>query len=172
MNWLSAVSDIVDRYIGGNPADSAEATTHEDFQNVAHSAPEGVVADGIAHMFRSDETPAFSEMISSLFSESNQSQKVGLLDHLLSALGPGSLAALPGLGGLTASLGGNGDTAERLAGKLSPQQVEQIATHAERQDPSIVDKVSGFYAQHPGLMKAGGGMALSVAMKHMMKRGQ
>lgn len=171
MNWLNAVSDIVDRYAGGNRADTGEASTHEDFQQVVQSAPEGVVADGIAQMFRSNETPAFPEMISNLFSQSNQSQKIGLISHLLSAVGPGSLAALPGLGGLAALLGGNGDTAERLAGHLSPEQVQQIATHVESQDPSIIDKVSGFYAQHPRLMKAVGGMALSVALRHMTKRG-
>jgi hypothetical protein len=54
--------------------------------------------------------------------------------------------------------------------QLSPDQVRQIASHAENRDPGIIERVSGFYAQHPVLMKAVGGMALSVAMKNMTKR--
>jgi hypothetical protein len=171
MSWLNVVSDIVNKYTGQNPEGASEDTAHEDFKNVAQSAPQGVVADGIAQMFRSDETPAFGEMISNLFSQSNQSQKTGLLSQLLSAVGPEKLAAIPGLGPIGAVSGG-GDTAERLAKRLSPEQVQQIATHVQNQDSSIIDKVSGFYAQHPGLMKAVGGMALGIAMKHMTKRGQ
>lgn len=45
-----------------------------------------------------------------------------------------------------------------------------MAAHAERQTPSIVDEVSNFYAQHPQVMKAAGGLALSVALQHMLRR--
>jgi hypothetical protein len=121
-------------------------------------------------MFRSNETPPFAEMISNLFANSNSSQKTGLLDHLLSVVPPETLASIPGLGSLGGIPGVNRDATDRVAGEASPDQVRQIASHAETQDPGIVERVSQFYAQHPGLMKAVGGMALGVAMKHMTKR--
>ena len=170
MKWLETVTDIVNRYQAGNSGRFNDSATHEDFQQVVQSAPQDMVTNGIAGMFRSNDTPPFAEMISNLFSQSNPSQRVGLLNHLLSVVPPATVAALPGLGSLGELLGGNRDAVDRAANELSPDQIQQIATHAETQDPGIVEKVSGFYAQHPGLMKAVGGMALAVAMKHMTKR--
>jgi hypothetical protein len=167
MSWLEVVTNIVDRYQSGSSGRSDDDATHEDYQQVAQSAPKDVVTNGIAGMFRSNDTPPFAEMISNLFSESNQNQKAGLLNHLLSAVPPSAIAALPGLGSLAGSAGSNRDAAEHAAGELSPDQVRQIATHAETRDPGVIEKVSAFYAEHPGLMKAVGGMALAVAMKHM-----
>jgi hypothetical protein len=170
MKWLETVTDIVNRYQTGNSGRSNDSVTHEDFQQVAESAPRDVVTNGITGMFRSNDTPPFAEMISNLFSQSNQSQRVGLLNHLLSAVPPATIAALPGLGSLGELLGGDRDAVDRAANQLSPDQVRQIASHAEAQDPGIIEKVSAFYADHPGLMKAVGGMALAVAMRHMTKR--
>ena len=166
MSWLEAISDIVERYQHGTgaPDDSA---THEEFQKVVESAPRDAVSNGIAGMFRSNDTPPFAEMLSELFAQSNQSQKAGLLNHLLSAAPPEAIASLPGLGGLGELLGANRDAVDSAANQLSPDQIHQIASHAESRDPGIIEKVSGFYAQHPILMKAVGAMALSVAMKHM-----
>jgi hypothetical protein len=168
MGWLNMIGDLAERY-GGNATQSG-ANTHEDFQRVAQSAPPDVVSNGIAHMFRSDQTPAFPDMVSSLFGESNQTQRAGLLSELLSSIAPGALANLPGLGGLSGQLGGAGSDPHALANQLSPAQVQQTAEHAQGHDPSIVDKVSRFYSEHPQVLKAVGGFALGVAMKHMFRR--
>src|SRR5215467_3797894 len=99
MGWLESVTDIVNRYqstAGGHPNDTA---THEDYQQVVQSAPRDAVANGIAGMFKSSETPPFAEMISNLFGQSNPDQKAGLLNHLLAVV-PSAAAGLPGLGGL------------------------------------------------------------------------
>jgi hypothetical protein len=56
------------------------------------------------------------------------------------------------------------------ASQVTPDQVQQIAAHAERQNPSIVDEVSGFYARHPQAVKAVGGLALTIALQHMLRR--
>jgi hypothetical protein len=161
MSWLNTINELAERY--GANANQSSANTHEDFKRVVQSAPQDVVSNGIAHMFRSDETPAFPDMVSSLFGQSNQTQRAGLLSQLLSSVAPRALAGLPGLGGA-------GSDPEVLANQLSPGQVQQIAAHAEGQDPSIIDRVSGFYSQHPEVMKAVGGMALGVALRHMMRR--
>jgi hypothetical protein len=65
---------------------------------------------------------------------------------------------------------GGGNVTPQQASQISPVQVQQMAAHAERQDPSVVDQVSSFYAQHPQLMHALGGMALTVALQHILNR--
>jgi len=162
MDWLNAVSDIVQRYSGqGGGAASAPADVHSDYQQVSKAAPAEVTSSGISEAFRSDQTPPFPQMLANLFGRSDPNQRAGLLNRLLGAAGPGALGGL---------LGGGGTVTPEQANQVSPEQVQQLATHAEKQNPSIIDEVSRFYAQHPDVMKAAGGLALSIALQHMMRR--
>ncbi|MEJ7711338.1 MAG: hypothetical protein WKF84_16115 [Pyrinomonadaceae bacterium] len=43
------------------------------------------------------------------------------------------------------------------AEQISPEEVQEIAAEAEQRDPSIVDRVSEVYAEHPTLIKTLGG---------------
>jgi len=148
MDWMNAVSDIVQRYSGqGGGAASAPADVHADYRQVAEAAPENVKSEGIAQAFRSDQTPPFPQMLANLFGQSNPNQRAGLLNSLL----------------------GRTVTAEQ-ASQMSRDEVQQMAAHAEGQNPSVIDQVSQFCAQHPDMMKAAGGLALSIAIQHMMQR--
>jgi hypothetical protein len=170
MDWTNTIENILQRYTGqGGGTAAAPADAHQDFQQVAQAAPTNVVAGGISQAFRSDQTPPFSEMVSNLFSQSDPNQRAGLLNRLLSSVGPGALAGVPGLSGLSSIFHGESVTPEQ-AGQVSPGQVQQMAAHAERQNPSVVDQVSSFYAQHPQVMKAAGGLALTIALQHMLNR--
>jgi hypothetical protein len=167
MSWLDEISSIVTRYVGGGSGTaSAPADPHEDYRTVAQSAPPQVMADALAHTFRSDQTPSFPEMVSNLFRQSNPDQRAGLLNHLLGAIGPGALASIPGL----KDLAGGQTVSPQKASQISPDQVQQIATQAQQQNPSIIDQVSGFYAKHPDVVKALGGVALSIAIQHIARR--
>ena len=68
-------------------------------------------------------------MVSHLFSQSDPNQRAGLLNRLLSAIGPGAVAGLPGLAGV---LGGGGEVTPQQASQVAPEQVQQMATHARR----------------------------------------
>ena len=169
MNWLDTLSGLAQRYSGqGGGTSSAPADPHQDYVNVTQHAPQEEVAGGLSQAFRSDRTPAFPEMVSNLFNHSDPNQRAGLLNRLLSGIGPGALAGLPG--GLAGLLGGRGEVTPEQANQLSPDQVQQIAAHAEKQNPSVVDQVSSFYAQHPQVVQALGGLALTIALQHMMRR--
>jgi hypothetical protein len=50
------------------------------------------------------------------------------------------------------------------AADVSPQQVQDVVTQAQQHSPGIVDSLSDFYAQHPGLVKTLGGAALAIAL--------
>ena len=53
------------------------------------------------------------------------------------------------------------------ASSISPQDAAVIAAHAEKKDPSIMDRAGEFYAQHPDLVKGLGAAALAIALGRM-----
>ncbi len=56
--------------------------------------------------------------------------------------------------------------------KLNKSQPTRCATQAEKKDPSIIDHVSNFYAEHPTLVKTLGAAALGIALSQIAKRQQ
>jgi hypothetical protein len=166
MSWMDQLGAIVQQYSGAGAAAAQAPDVHEHFDQVAQAAPPSVLADGIAGAFRSSQTPAFGEMVSNLFNQSDGQQKAGILNRLLASAGPGMLSQIPGLSGLLSS--GQQITPQQ-AQQVPAQAVQDLATHAEKANPSIVDEVSGFYAQHPDVVKALGGLALSIALQKMVR---
>jgi len=156
MDWQSAINSV----LGGNR--SPEEAPQE-FDKVAQHTPPEVLAGGISEMFRSDQTPSFPEMISNLFRQSNPNQREGLVSQLLGSGGTNWMRELAGAAGLS-------ELKSNSANEVSAEQVQQIAAHAEKQDPSVIDRVSSFYVQHPDVVKAVGGIALGIVLQHMVKR--
>ena len=169
MGLLDSVGDLLKQYTGGGTANTANASDH--FDKVAQAVPQDAIADGLSAVFRSDQTPAFGNIVSNLFSQSTGEQKAGLLNQLISSVGPGALTQLAGGGMLASLLGGGAKTlTPDQAQNVSPELVQQLASHAEQTNPSIVDKASTFYAQHPMLVKTLGSAALSIALAKVAQR--
>ena len=141
----------------------------EDYRQAAEAVPSGHLADALGEAFRSKETPPFGQMLSSLFANSNPDQRAGILNHLVSALGPAALSsgALSSLSGL---LRGGANVSPEQAKQVTPAAVQQLAEHAEKQNPSVIDQASQFYAQHPKLVQALGAGSLALIMSHLSKR--
>src|SRR5215475_6074081 len=143
MTWMDSINNIINRYAGaGAGTASAPANPHEDYRAVAQAAPPQVMADALAHTFRSDQTPSFPEMVSSLFRESDPNQRAGLLNQIIGAIGPAALSNIPGLRDLAGSIGQGQNVSPQQASQVSPEQVQKAAVQAERSNPSIVDQVS------------------------------
>jgi hypothetical protein len=169
MGILDSVNDLLKKYSGGGTQNTADAAEH--FDQVAQAAPHDMIAEALAAVFRSDQTPAFGNLVGSLFSQSNGEQKAGMLNQLLASVGPGVLTQLAGGGALAGLLGSAGkEVSPDQAQKISPELVQQLASHAEKSDPSIVDRASAFYAQHTTLVKTLGGAALSIALAKVAER--
>jgi len=169
MTLFDQLSGVLKQYAGGGAQDTANATEH--YEQVASAAPSNVIAEGLSAVFKSDQTPAFGNMIGSLFSQSSGEQKAGLLNQLISSIGPGNLASLAGGGALASLLGGGASSiSPQQAQNISPDVVQQIAEHAEKNDPSIIEKASAFYAEHPTLVKTLGSAALSIALAKVAER--
>ncbi|MGA9587016.1 MAG: hypothetical protein WBQ95_16900 [Terracidiphilus sp.] len=169
MTLLDSVSNVLNQYSSGSTPNAANATEH--FDQVAQTAPPNAIAEGLSAMFKSNQTPAFGSMVGNLFNGSNGEQKAGMLNQLIASVGPSTVAQMAG-GGVLASLlgGGASQITPQQAQNVSPEVVQQLAAHAEKTDPSIVDKASAFYAQHSTLVKTLGGAALSIALAKVAER--
>jgi hypothetical protein len=179
MGLFDQLQNVLTQYAGGStpgPQNPQEVESH--FSQVAAVAPQSSIAEGLATAFRSNQTPAFGQMVSSLFSQSSGDQKAGLLNQLMSSMPPGavqSLLASGAGGGALASLlqSGTANVSPEQAQQVSPEAVQQLAATAEKHDPSIVDTASQFYAQHSTLVKTLGGMAMTMVLAHIAeKQGQ
>ncbi|HEX8476823.1 MAG TPA: hypothetical protein VF663_00735 [Telluria sp.] len=168
------LGNLLKQFTGAN-ADPAQAEQH--FDQVAQTAPRGQLSQGLSQAFRSDQTPPFGQMAAQLFGKSDPTQKAGMLNQILSSLGPGVLSSLAGgaLGGSLGSLFGGGAAGQQgtpqvtpeQAEKMTPEQVKQIAEEAEKHNPSIIDRMGDFYAENPTLVKGIGAAALAIALGHM-----
>ncbi len=156
----------------GDTGSKAPEQVHNDFDQVSRGAPPEALAEGLSYAFRSDQTPHFGQMVSNLFRNGDGEQKAGLLGTLVSALGPSGVASGGGpLSGLMGMLGG-GQTSinPQQAQQVPPETVEQLARHAQSQNPSVVDEVSHFLSQHPGWVKSLGSTALSLVLSKVAER--
>ncbi len=139
-----------------------------EWEALQQASPQSL-AGGLSAAFRSDQTSAFPSLLSNLFGSSDAQQRAGLLNHLLTSAGPSLLGtALPGP--LASLLRGGSTITPEQAQQVSPEAIQNLAEHAQRANPSIVDQVSSFYSQHPKLIQALGAGALATIMSHMNKR--
>jgi hypothetical protein len=164
--------DILQQYTNTTVAPNPNVA-HEHFDEVSRTAPPEILGQGVADAFRADNTPPFGEMVGQMFGQSNPQQQAGVLNQLLRSIGPGVLAALGGgiLGRMSAP--SNAEVPQvtpEQASQVTPGQVQEIATRAEQHDPSVLDKIGGFYAEHPQLVKTLGTAALAIALAGVANR--
>jgi len=174
---------LLNQYQGEQNQQQPNNNIGNDFDQLSRTAPNSAVAEGLSAAFRSDTTPPFGNMVSQLFANSSGTQRASLMNTLLAAAGPmvlqqvmsrmgGMSNAGGGLAGLLGNFSGGGQpqVTPEMAEQIPPQAIEQIAAEAEKQDPSIIDRVSGFYAENPDVVKGLGAVALTVALAHLANR--
>jgi len=172
MGWADGLGQIFQSALGKNVS---EADLHSAFDKVSGAVPHGALSEGISHVFNSDQTPPFEQMVGGLFGNSSPDQKAGLLNQLVNSLGPNAgqvLGGIGGLGGLASVLQGGGAVSPAQAQQVPPDAVQAIAQKARAINPGIVDAVSGFYAKNPQLVKAIGAGALALLMSRLSKGGK
>jgi hypothetical protein len=179
---------LLEQYADGVNPERAE----QDFDQVAPHAPAQAVSQGVAEAFRSDQTPPFPNMLGQMFGSSSPDMRANLLNQLIAMAGPAVLAGMlgrgggPGMGGGLGSLGGllggllgggggfgQGHVPQvtpEQASRIPPEAVEELAREAQQQNPTIIDRMSDFAAQNPGLVKGLGAMAVGIALNHLSKQ--
>lgn len=162
------LGNILQQYLGG--AHTANAgRAYDDFDQVAQNAPRSAMAQGVTEALRSEQTPPFPQMVSQLFDKSDATQRAGMLNQLLRGVGPGILSSVAG-GALGHLFRGNEAPAAITpdqAATMTPEQVKDLAAHAEKENPGIVDRMGDFYAENPTLVKTIGGAALAIVLGHI-----
>ncbi len=171
------IGRILEQY--GGASQQAPQEVERDFDHIAQNSRHEELADGIGEAFRSDQTPPFHNMVGQLFGQANNHERAGMLSQLLGALGPSAMGSMLGggmgggaLGGLLSRVGGGQQTQLQPEDveNMSPDEVQELARHAERENPGIIDHMSRFYAQNPSLVKGLGGAALAIALGKMSQR--
>lgn len=169
------LGSLLQQYAGGG---QPPPNVDEHFDQVAQNVSPQQMSDGLAAAFRSDSTPPFGQMVGQLFGGSSPIQRAGMLSSLIAGLAPTVLSSLTsgasGAGGVLGRLlrGGNAPATVTpdQAAQVTPAEVEEIAKHAEKANPGIVDQMSDFYAQHPQLVKGLGATALALVLGRMANR--
>jgi hypothetical protein len=170
MTWTDQLGNLLKRYTSGGAAPAPAPDVHAHFDQVAQAAPASVIAEGLTAAFNSDKTPAFGQMLTTLFNNSSNDQKAGMINHLLSSVPPGALTQILSGAGLAGLLGAGRQLTPDQAQSISPEAVQQLASHAQTANPSVVESVSSFYAQHATLIKTLGGTALTIALAKVAER--
>ena len=175
------LASILQQYFTTPPGQAVPgAESH--YEQAVYQAPRDTIGQGLAAAFRAEQTPPADQMVAQLFGRSNPLQQAGLLNQLMRTLGPVVLASIAGkvMSGLQQAKvpsAGGGDTQSsdvpspqitpQQAQQVTPQQISEITKRATEQDPTVLDRLGGFYAQHPDLVKTLGGAALTVALAKM-----
>jgi hypothetical protein len=109
-----------------------------------------------------------------LFERSPATQKTGVLNTLIAALGPTLVSQFLESHGATRAAKelevGRGRISPEVAEQIPAKSMEAVAAEPEKKDPSIVDRISQFYADQPTIVKTLGGLALAVAMAKVAQR--
>lgn len=169
MSWTNEIAQVLQQYSqSGQPGGEQEVASH--FQQVAQAAPQATLASGLTSMFQSEQTPPFAQMIGQLFGRSNGMQRASLLNTLLSSgAASGILSQLAQSAGIPLP-GGTAPITPETAEQITPDMAQQAAARAAQHDPTIIDRVSAIYAQHPALVKTLGAVAMSIALSHLANR--
>jgi hypothetical protein len=166
MSFLSGIGDLLKQYKGGSPS---TANVEQHFDQVAQSVPTPSLASGLAEALRSGQAGSFSQAAAQLFSNGNGSQQASILSGLIASVGPAVISRFAAsnpnspLASLLAA--GQGAITPAQAASVPAGDVAALAQHAHDQDPSIIDRASQIYAQHPTLVKTLGAAALTVVVK-------
>lgn len=173
MSWMNEVANVLQNYSQtGQPA-ATVGDVESHFHQVAQNAPASDLASGIAAMFNSSQTPPFAQMVGQLFSGSDGAQRASLLNSLLSSgAASGILAQLSQTAGISlpAGLGSTASITPEVAAQITPEMAQQAVAQAQQHDPSIVNRLSELYAQHPTLVKTLGAAAMTIALSHLANR--
>jgi len=173
MSWLDNIGGLLQQY-ANSQGDPQHTRAEQDYDEVARHAPREVMASGLSEAFRSPQTQPFPNMLGQLFANSNPNMKSSILNTLLATVGPqvlSSILARHSGGGILSQIGlGQRQLDAREADQIPPAVIEEMAEQAEKKDPSVIDQMSDFYAQHPTIVKGLGAAALGIALSHLSKQ--
>src|SRR5580658_5309620 len=96
MSFLSGIGDLLKQYSANSATPGAAPVVEQHFEQVAQVVPSSTLAGGLAEAFRSGQTAPFPQMAAELFAHGNSQQQAGILNNLMTAVGPAMLSQFAG----------------------------------------------------------------------------
>lgn len=122
-------------------------------------------------------------MLSQAYGQADSGQRAGMLNQLLAAVGPMAASGAVGgllsrlLGGQQGAAGGAGQTGRfpaqltpEQAERITPEQMHEIATRAQQDQPGVMDRLGSLYARDPAMVKKLGAAALVLVLANLAGR--
>jgi hypothetical protein len=161
---------ILGSVLGQGGAQQNDDQIQNAFDQFSQGASRSDMASALMGAFGSNETPAFGNMLGSLFGNASGDQKAGLLNTILAAAGPALLSqVLSGRGmNLSSLMGGQQQFTPEMAQQIPTEALEDIAAQTGQNESSLIGSVSNFFAENPTLVKTLGAAAVGVALNHFM----
>jgi hypothetical protein len=189
MDFMNQLGGLLGQ-MGADPEKKGDSPA-AGFEQLAALLPQDVLTRGITAAFQSDQTPPFAQMVAQLFSGAGASQKAGLLNTLLAAVGPTLLQQMfssqsPGaassrgsagmggaIGGVLGSLlgGGRSQLTPEEADRIPGAEVINLAQRAQETNPSVLENVSRLFANDPNTLQSLGSTALGLIMSKVTASG-
>lgn len=167
MSRENDVSALLQQYAAETGVHSVQKV-EQDFVSVAQSVPAEHVSTGLAEALHSEKTPPFEDMVGESFERGSEDLRASMLKQLIDGASPGVVKPLIDDGLLPRAANGSGYPAvpvdASLVQNLDTDVVRRLAREAAKEDPSVIDRMSEFFADDPAAGRTLGGVALSVAL--------
>ena len=166
MSLLDSLGGLLQQCAAGaTPA--GDVSAH--YGQISQAVPPSSIAAGLAAALGSAGSSGFGQMASQIFSNSGGTQQAGMLgNELLASAGPALTQFLGSNSGstLTSILsGGQTQVTPQQAASVPAEEVQVLAQQVHNAAPSIVDKVSQIYAEHPQVVQTLGAAAMALALR-------
>jgi hypothetical protein len=167
MSRENDVSAVLQQYAAETGVHSVQKV-EQDFMAIAQSVPAEHVTNGLAEAMHSEHTPPFEDMVGDSFQRGSPELRAAMLKQLIDGASPAAVKPLVDEGLLPRLANGSGHPAVPvdtvLAESLDTDVVRRLARAAAAEDPSVIDRMSEFFAVDPAAGRTLGGVALSVAL--------
>jgi len=167
MSRENDVSAVLQQYAAETGVHSVQKV-EQDFVAVAQSVPAEHVTTGLAEAMHSEHTPPFEDMVGDSFERGSTELRAAMLQQLLDGASPAVVKPLVDDGSLPGLADGSGQPAvpvePALVEGLDTEVVRRLARAVAMDDPSVIDRMSEFFAVDPAAGRTLGGVALSVAL--------
>lgn len=164
MSWQDAIGGLLQQYAqGARPNTPEEAEDHYD--QIHQATPPNILGSILGPALASLGSQEVQGQVANSANAMSPDQRGSLVGGLLQGLSQ-SGADIPAL---LSQLGVSQNVATDPS-SATPEEVGQIAAHAQEADPGVFSRAMEFYTEHPTLVKALGTAAIAAITYHLAHR--
>jgi hypothetical protein len=158
---MDAISNIAKMYASGGGATSHEEAG-EHYSQVAGAVPSSVLGSVMGPALASLGTEELTQKIFDSAGQMSPEQRGSLVQSLLGGLSASGTDTSSLLKDLGVAQGVASDPAS-----ATPEDVAQLAAHANENNPDVFHSAMSFFGEHPALVKTFGAVAIGAIIKRL-----